>query len=268
MPQIILDNQVIKYIETGIGEPIIFIHGVGMDHTMWNDQMNFLASQYRIIAYDMIGHGESAKPKGDYKLINFVEQLRVLMDGLEIEKAHVIGFSMGGMVAQLFGVVYPKRVRSLCIMSAVANRTTEQQKAVLDRVKQVESYGHVTTIDAALARWFNESYYNEHSEIITTIRDRLATNDPTSYLKAYKVFATADQEIWEKLEQIDSPTLIITGEEDIGSSPEMSRQMHKKIKGSELIIVPSIRHMLPIEGKDIVNQILHTFVTKHSHSTS
>jgi pimeloyl-ACP methyl ester carboxylesterase len=265
MPNAILGNQVINYIEKGIGEPIILIHGVGLDHTMWNYQIDSLANNYRIIAYDMIGHGESAKPKENYKLINFVEQLSVLMDGLEIDKTHIIGFSMGGMVAQLFGILNPERVKSLCFMSAVANRTIQQQQAVLDRVKQVECYGHLTTIDAAISRWFNESYYDEHPEIINSIKHRLSTNDPAAYLKAYTVFATADQELWGKLDQISSPTLIMTGEKDIGSSPEMAHQMHTRIKNSELVIVPSIRHMLPIEGEEIVNQILHTFLRKHSN---
>jgi pimeloyl-ACP methyl ester carboxylesterase len=149
-------------------------------------------------------------------------------------------------------------------MSAVANRTKAQQEAVLARVKQVEQNGHFTTIDAAILRWFNEDYMQSNSEVIQEITHKLKGNDPIAYLKAYTVFATADQELWGKLEQISQPTLIMTGEADVGSSPEMATQMHKKIKGSELMIVPSMRHMLPIEGADIVNKVLHSFIKKHS----
>jgi pimeloyl-ACP methyl ester carboxylesterase len=265
MPKVKLGNQVINYIEKGQGDPIFLIHGVGMDHTMWHNQIDFLSISYRVIAFDMIGHGESAKPEQNYYLKDFVEQLYTLMNLLEIDQAHIIGFSMGGMVAQLFGILYPGKCKSLCFMSAVANRTKEQQQAVLNRVGQVEREGHLATIDAAIKRWFNESYYNQNPEIIKTVKTRLEKNDPKSYLKAYTVFATADQELWGKLDQISSPTLIITGENDIGSSPEMAEQLHEKIKSSEIIIVPSIRHMLPIEGKEVVNETLHTFISKHSN---
>jgi pimeloyl-ACP methyl ester carboxylesterase len=264
MPNVTSGEQTINFIEKGIGEPVILIHGVGLDHTMWKYQIDILSQHYRMIAYDMLCHGESEKNNGDYKLIHFAEQLRNLLDGLNISKAHIIGFSMGGMVAQLFGVLYPDRVQSLCFMSAVANRTKAQQEAVLARVKQVEQEGHLATIDAAISRWFNEDYMQCNLEVIQQLKNKLMENDPTAYLKAYIVFATADQELWGKLEQISQPTLIMTGEADVGSSPDMATQMHKKIKGSELMIVPSIRHMLPIEGAGIVNKVLHSFFKKHS----
>jgi proline-specific peptidase len=265
MPKVQLGNQVINYVEKGFGDPIFLLHGVGMDHTMWHNQIDFLSISHRVIAFDMIGHGESAKPEKSYCLKDFVQQLYTLMNHLEIDQAHIVGFSMGGMVAQLFGIIYPEKCKSLCFMSAVANRTKEQQQTVINRVRQVEREGHLATINAAISRWFNDSFYHQHPEIIKSVKNRLETNDPKSYLKAYTVFATADQELWEKLDQISCPTLIITGENDIGSSPEMAQQMKGKIKSSELIIVPSIRHMLPIEGKEAVNKALQTFVSKHSN---
>ncbi|WP_227938337.1 alpha/beta fold hydrolase [Alkalihalobacillus deserti] len=263
MPKVRFGDQTINFVEKGIGEPVILLHGVGLDHTMWKQQIDYLSMNHRVIAYDMLCHGESEKTSEHYELIHFVDQLLMLLDGLTITKAHLIGFSMGGMVAQLFGVLHPDRVQSLCFMSAVANRTKAQQEAVLNRVKQVEQEGHLVTIDEAISRWFNEHYMKSNPEIIQSIKNKLKENDPLAYLKAYTVFANADQELWGKLEQINQPTLIMTGEADVGSSPVMATQMHERIKGSELVIIPSIRHMLPIEGADIVNQVLDSFIKKH-----
>ncbi|SDJ10214.1 alpha/beta fold hydrolase [Alteribacillus bidgolensis] len=264
MPVPTLNNGKTHWKEIGKGDPVIFIHGVGMDHTMWEEQSDYMSSYYRVIVYDMIGHGLSEKPDKEYELIDFVNQLRDLMEHLSIEKAHIIGFSMGGLVAQLFGIQYPNKAKTLTFMNTVANRTEKQQKAVWSRVKQVEQEGHQATIYVAITRWFNESYRQKHPHMIEKVRKRLENNDPISYLRAYKVFATADQEVWPQLSKITIPTLIMTGEEDVGSTQQMAEEMHEKCAQSELIVVPEYKHMLPIEGRKSVNKALHTFIERHS----
>ncbi|WP_158738476.1 alpha/beta fold hydrolase [Alteribacillus sp. YIM 98480] len=264
MPVQVLNSIKTNWKETGKGEPVIFLHGVGMDHTMWEEQSDYLSSYYRVIVYDMLGHGLSEKPCKEYKLIDFVNQLRELMEHLSINKAHIIGFSMGGLVAQLFGIHCPDKAKTLTFMNTVANRTKEQQQAVWSRVKQVEQKGHQAPIYAAITRWFNESYRQNHPEVIEKVRQRLENNDPFSYLKAYKVFATADQELWPLLSKITIPALIMTGKEDVGSTPQMAEEMHEKLAKSELIIVPEYKHMLPIEGSETVNKALHTFIQRNS----
>lgn len=266
MPYAEYDQGSIRYEEKGNGEPLILIHGVGLDHTMWIQQLENLSESFRIIVYDMVGHGGSEHPPGPYFLSQFVEQLAVLMNHLNIEKTHLVGFSMGGMVAQAFALKYKEKLKTLTIMNAVANRTQEQRKAILTRVEEVEKTGPLATIEPAIQRWFNPDFLNMQEETVSRIRKRLQTNDPNSYLAAYTLFATADAELWSKLHQIDLPTLIITGEHDFGSNPEMARQMHEKIVHSELIIVPNMKHMLPVEGYKIVNEVIRMFIDKQTVS--
>ncbi|GIN20357.1 alpha/beta fold hydrolase [Siminovitchia fordii] len=256
----------IFYEEKGEGEPIVFIHGVGLDHTMWHGQLDELAKYYRVIVYDMIGHGRSEQLPGPYSLSQFVEQLSILLDYLNIKECHLVGFSMGGMVAQSFAIKNKTKLKTLTIMSAVANRTDEQRSAILKRVNEVKTNGAASTIEPAIQRWFNHGFLGANEEAVNEIRTRLQKNNSASYLAAYTLFATADKELWPQLDQIDVPTLIVTGEYDVGSTPDMSRQMHEKIKGSELRIVPDMRHMLPMEGAEIINEMILSFIKKSSSS--
>ncbi|MDQ6600947.1 alpha/beta fold hydrolase [Bacillus salipaludis] len=266
MPIAVYKQGKIFYEEKGSGEPLIFIHGVGLDHTMWNQQINSLSDSFRVIVYDMVGHGGSEHPPGPYSLSQYVEQLSGLMDYLQIDKTHLVGFSMGGMVAQAFALTYKNKLKTVTIMNAVANRTYEQRKGILARVEEVRENGPLSTIEPAIKRWFNPTFLQSRGEVVNQVRNRLQTNQPASYLAAYTLFATADAELWPKLQNIETPAFIITAENDIGSNPEMARMMHERIKGSDIKIIPDMKHMLPVEGADIINQELRLFIGKQTIS--
>ena len=251
------------YTESGQGAPVILIHGVGLDGAIWEQQVAALSQTYRVICYDMIGHGQSACPPGPYSLGLFVDQLDALFSELNLQQAHVVGFSMGGLVAQGFAVRHPEKVSTLTIVSSVAKRSEEQRKGVLARVKEVEQHGHLATIDAAIQRWFSPLYRAEHPEVIARIRRRLETNHPEAYLAAYRVFATSDDELYDQLPLISCPTQILTGALDQGSTPEMAQLMGKQIAQAEVIVLPEIRHMLPIEAAETLNQILIAALEKY-----
>lgn len=259
-----LRDKQTQYVSYGEGEPVIFIHGVGLDHTMWQYQLDYFPSFFRVYAYDMVGHGASKMPSKDfYELKDFVIQLKNFMEVTHIEKAHIVGFSMGGMVAQAFSITYPEKVQTLTISNAVAMRNEEERKHVLNRVELVEKDGKNSTIGAAIERWFSQDFMKKNPDIIMKIRKRLEENNERAYLNAYRVFATADKELWDKLNQIQVPVFIITGELDRGSNPRMAEQMERKIPSAELFIAPGIRHMLPVEGARIFNEYVSEFLSQH-----
>lgn len=264
MKQSLICGQSTYYMEEGQGVPIIFIHGVGLDLNIWSEQVKALSSKYRVICYDMMGHGKSACPLGPYNLEHFVKQLDDLFAYLNLSEAHLIGFSMGGLVAQSYTLSNPHKVSSLTIMSSVSKRSKEQREGILARVEQVEKQGHKATIEAAIQRWFSKPFVENHTETVKQIQKCLENNHPDAYLSAYRVFATADEELYEKLERIKCPTLIITGELDQGSTPEMAELMAKVIPHSEVVIFPGIKHMLPIEAAESLNQLLLSRLSKYS----
>lgn len=247
----------------GSGEPLILIHGVGDSHMMWKAQMNYFSNYFKTYSYDTIGHGFSEKPNSDsYTLEDYTRQLSQFMDERKIKKANIIGFSMGGMIAQAFSLSHPDRVIKMIITNAVANRTDKERRKVLNRADVVESEGRLAVYNKSLERWYSPGFLKENPSLITEYKKNVEKSDEKSYLKAYRLFATADKKLWGQLNKINLPTLIITGENDIGSTPQMARDMNEKIPNSKLVIVPDVKHQLPIEMPNTFNKHVHEFLNQ------
>ncbi|MSP87982.1 MAG: alpha/beta fold hydrolase [Alphaproteobacteria bacterium] len=219
-----------------------------------------MARHWTVVRYDMLGHGGSTNPPGQRSLRDFVEQIIRLLDYLGFPRAAIVGFSMGGMIAQAVAVNHPDRVERLGILNAVYARTPEQRAAVLERLRQVEVSGPAANVDIALKRWFTPAFAAAHPATIEAVRRQVVTNDHLGYLNAYRVFATADADLIEPLRTIRCPTLVATGELDPNSTPDMAHRMAATIPGAHAVILPGLPHMVPIEGAAAVNNLLHEFM--------
>lgn len=249
-----------SYLATGQGQPVVLIHGVGLNKEMWGGQVVGLATQYRVIAYDMLGHGDSPRPEPGTGLLGYADQLRELLDHLGLTQVTVIGFSMGGLVARAFALHYPQYLQGLVVLNSVFNRTPEQRAGVIARTAQAAQHGPDANAEAALSRWFSREYQAANPAQIAAIRQTLASNDPQGYLTTYELFATQDMYRADDLGNIRVPTLIATGELDPGSTPEMAEQLAQRIPGARAAVLAEQRHMMPVESPRLVNQLLLDFL--------
>ncbi|MEX5549479.1 alpha/beta fold hydrolase [Pseudomonas pergaminensis] len=254
-----------SYLATGQGQPVVLIHGVGLNKEMWGGQVVGLAPHYRVITYDMLGHGASPRPENGTPLLGYADQLLELLDHLQLLQATVIGFSMGGLVARAFALHYPERLKSLVVLNSVFNRSPEQRAGVIARTAQAAEHGPDANAEAALSRWFSREYQAANPAQIAALRQTLAGNDPQGYLTTYELFATQDMYRADELGNIKSPTLVATGELDPGSTPQMARQLADQIPGATVAILAEQRHMMPVESPRLVNQLLLDFLeTAHA----
>ncbi len=249
----------------GTGPPLVLIHGVGLDLDMWDAQAAALAPRYRVVRYDMIGHGGTpaqvgASGPGRLKLGDFVDQLDELLRSLDFSRIGLIGFSMGALVAQAFAIAQPSRVSRLAIVNGVYDRDPAQRAAVLSRWREAAEQGPEALIDAALARWFSPGFAARNPAVLAAIRRRLEGNDRDGFLAAYRVFAEADAALAGRLGAIPCPVLVMTGTDDPGSTPEMARAMAAVLPKARLEIVPGARHMMPLEAAAAVNAALGAFL--------
>lgn len=249
----------ITYDLAGAGPPLVLIHGVGSSMASWDLVLERLRGDFSILRYDILGHGDSEKPDGPYVLDDYVSELLALVDANDIDRANIVGFSFGGMIAQAFAIAHPERVATAAFISAVAARTPEQRAAVIERADQLASGGAERTVSAALERWFTPEFRATHADLIEQQAARVKANDPRGYALAYRVFAESDLD--QELRQIQAPTLIVTGEQDVGSTAQMARVMHDRIAGSRLEILPRLRHSLLIETPDVIADLLRGFLT-------
>ncbi|WP_137885745.1 alpha/beta fold hydrolase [Pseudomonas sp. 2FE] len=251
-----------SYLATGQGQPVVLIHGVGLNKEMWGGQIVGLAPHFRVIAYDMLGHGTSPRPAQGTELVGYAEQLLELLDHLGLAQAVVVGFSMGGLVARAFALHYPTRLNGLAILNSVFNRSPEQRAGVIERTSQAAEHGPDANAEAALSRWFSREYQAANPAQIAAIRQTLASNDPLGYLTTYELFATQDMYRADDLGSIQVATLVATGELDPGSTPEMARQLAERIPAAQVVVLEEQRHMMPVESPRLVNQMLLDFLNR------
>lgn len=249
-----------SYLATGQGQPVVLIHGVGLNKEMWGGQVVGLATNYRVITYDMLGHGASPRPAAGTPLLGYADQLLELLDHLQLPQATVIGFSMGGLVARAFALHYPERLHGLVVLNSVFNRSAEQRAGVIARTAQAAEHGPNANAEAALSRWFSREYQAANPAQIAALRETLAGNDPQGYLTTYELFATQDMYRADDLKGLRAPTLVATGELDPGSTPEMARQLADRIPGATVAVLAEQRHMMPVESPRLVNQLLLGFL--------
>ncbi|MFS2156796.1 alpha/beta fold hydrolase [Pseudomonas sp. Pseusp122] len=250
------------YQVSGQGQPVVLIHGVGLNKEMWGGQVVGLADQYQVIVYDMLGHGASPRPPANVDLKGYAEQLLELLDHLQLQKVTVIGFSMGGLIARAFALHFPQRLDALVVLNSVFNRSEQQRAGVIERTAQAAEHGPDANAEAALARWFSLEYQGANPAQIKALRQTLADNDPQGYLTTYSLFATQDMYRAEDLGSLKVPTLIATGELDPGSTAQMARQLAQKIPGAEVVVLEQQRHMMPMESPRLVNRMLLEFLDR------
>jgi (E)-2-((N-methylformamido)methylene)succinate hydrolase len=237
--------------------PVVLIHGVGLDHTMWLPVMSMLPNR-RTIAYDMIGHGSAAAPPGPYTLAMFVDQLSGIVDAVGGD-VDVVGFSMGALVAQGFALS-PRgdQVRRMVLLNGVYNRTAAERDAVLVRVSEVRAGGYAASIEPALGRWFTST---ADPTVVEGVRRRLLANDVDAYAAAYEVFATADPGLAGRVGEISTPTLVATGADDQRSTPAMARALAASLPHGQARILADLRHLSPLEAPRLVAAMIDEFCT-------
>ena len=234
--------------------PIVLIHGVGLNHKIWESQMNSFNNT--ILAYDILGHGNTPLTKSQISFDDFSLQLLHLIDELKFEKIHLVGFSIGSLIARNFASNCSNRLQSLILLCSVFKRSEEQQQTVNDRFELSKKNGSLSK--QALKRWFTDNYINNNPNIYKKICSMLGENDMENFLKVYDLFVKHQDN--EKFENIKTKTLIMTGENDVGSTPEMSKNLSKKIANSKVTIVSNGKHLCSIECADDVNNAIREHI--------
>lgn len=245
------------------GAPVVvLVHGLGLNREVWHWMVPVLAQRFRVLTYDLTGHGQSAPPDDKPVLADLSRQLARLIDHLSIERAAVVGFSLGGMVARRFAQDFPERARALVILHSPHRRTAEAQAAILARVEQARLAGPTATVEAALLRWYSDACRATRPDLMDLTRSWVVANDPKIYHLLYAVLADGIEEIVAPVPPITCPALVLTASEDHGNGPEMSASIAAEIKDAQLMILEGLRHMALVENPEAVNGPVMAFLTE------
>jgi (E)-2-((N-methylformamido)methylene)succinate hydrolase len=237
---------------------MVLLHGVGLDRTVWEPVTALLPDDVEVLALDLPGHGRQRPAPDGVTLADLAGEVA----GSVPPGSHLVGFSLGALVAQHLARHRPDLVATLTSVSSVCRRTEEERAAVLGRLAAAAA-DFPASVAASLQRWYAGT--DVDPELVRRTEATLLANDVPSYLNCYRVFATADAEIAPELPRITVPSLAVTGEHDPGSTPEMTHRLAEAIPDCRAVVVPGARHMLPVERPQDLVTCLTTFIGERAH---
>jgi len=265
MPKVCVGDIEMYYVEAGSGEPLVLIMGLGGDHLAWAFQVPAFAATHRVIAFDNRGVGQTGAPDVPYTTRMMAEDTRGLLDRLGIARAHVLGVSMGGMIAQELALAHPERVRSLQLHNTLA-RTDAYTRACAAAWVEVREALPFDAALRAIALWlFAPSTYNERPDFVETIvQGALANPYPQSLTGLSRQReAVGSHDTVVRLHAIRCPTLVTAAEDDILIRPRLSRDLAAAIPGAEFASIPDAGHVPFWEQADRFNRLCLDFLAKH-----
>lgn len=260
--EIEINNTIFHYTDNGPKntKAIIFIHGFPFNKTMWNDQVELLRDCYRVITYDVRGHGNSGSGTEKFSLELFVKDLIIFMDALAIEKAILCGLSMGGYIALNAMVNFPNRFESiiLCDTSCYADSVEikEKRMKVIDSIREkgVEFYANEN-----IKNLFAEDSYTSRKDEVNAIKDMITSTSVSTLINTLNALKERN-ETCSKLSEIKVPVLIMVGVEDKLTPVSAAQFMHDQIHQSELHILDHAGHLSNLENPEAFNYILNKFI--------
>jgi 3-oxoadipate enol-lactonase len=261
------NGQTLYWESYGEGEPFILIMGIGYDSTLWGlHQVPFFSKHFKTIVFDNRDAGRSSKATKSYSIRDMADDLAGLMNGLDIERTHLLGLSMGGMIAQEFALSYPEKLEKLVLTgTGAANaRSMFDPISIWSYVKTQDTDGLMFAAQQFI--WlFSESFNRNHEAVNQTLQ-MLASNPNPVSAEAYQRQAEAyvKHDTLDRLNQVSAPTIVIAGEQDRLTPPWICKEVADTIPNAKykLITGEGSSHVLPLERPDDFNQAVLSFLQK------
>jgi 3-oxoadipate enol-lactonase len=253
-----LDGNAIRLHRLGSGPPLVLLHCLGGDHRLWRIAAEGLAQEFTLLTYDLPGHGEAPVPRGAYAIADLSAQLGAALERAGIERAHVAGLSLGGLVAQHFAATQPGRVDRLILIDTTPSATEELSRGWRERAAAARARGIAPFIAALLRLWFNDAFIAADPPAVRYAREALARSPGEGYALACEALAAAD--LATLTPQIGAPTLVVCGEQDMATFRSAARWLVDNIQGARGAWLTQARHCSVLEQPEAFRGVLRAFL--------
>ncbi|MDR6407974.1 alpha/beta fold hydrolase [Paraburkholderia sp. 22099] len=243
----------------GGGPWLTFIHQLGGDLSVWDQLAGYFRDDYTVLRYDLRGHGETAVSSEPFTIADLSRDLAALLDALDAPRTHLVGMSMGGMVAQQFALDYPSRVDTLTIADSTGGTPPEGRALFDQRAAAARQDGMAPLVSATLSRWLTPGFQAAHPEAVEQISEVLSHTLPEGYAKACE--ALRDFDVRSKLGAIRCPTLTVAGRHDTGTPPAATQAVADAIEGAQFELLDAA-HLAPVEQAHRFAALLETFLER------
>ena len=281
MPDLLADVNGIKlcYDIHGIGYPVILLHGFSDRKEHWRAQIGALSEHLKVIRVDNRGAGKSDRPDGEYSMEVYASDVAGLMEYLEIGKAHIIGHSMGGMIAQNFAILYPNKVNKLILLNTfpgvkppgepLEDFITMQRKSAITGQEAILKDPNTAFVGGAKSS-YSRKFWKLMKEnpkkkfhgiwSVEDLIDEKIKYGPTAIDLRNQIHAISTHNTYERLHEVKSEVLIISAEKDKSCPKFMGEKMHELIPNSKFIIIEGAAHQSILEKAPKVNQVIMDFL--------
>jgi 3-oxoadipate enol-lactonase len=250
----------INYVIEGEGPVVTMSHSLGCNLSMWDEQARALRERYRVLRFDTRGHGQTSAPPGPYTLDHLAGDLHGLLNGLGIERTHLVGLSMGGMIGQVFALAHPAMVESLVLCDTTSRYPAGAVQTWEERIRTVGARGMTPMVEPTLERWFTAPFRARHPDLVERVATMIRQTPPQGYIGCCHALPKID--VTDRLRELHCPALVVVGEEDPGTPVEMAREIHAALPGAELAILRSASHLSNLEQPQEFNRVLERFLDK------
>jgi 3-oxoadipate enol-lactonase len=262
----------LRYVEHGVGGagPVVLLHGFPLTGAMWDDLVPALADCYHVIVPDLRGHGASEAPEGPYETADHAADVVALLDTLGIEKAAVVGLSMGGYIAIQLMDRAPERLVAVVLADTMGRGDGEERRqARAAQAEGIRTQGLDAFADLVLPRMFAPSVFAERPALVERFRRTIAGQRPHAVIAALQGLASRPEMLdVDALTNVDLPTLVLVGSEDAATTPDDSRELASAIRGSELVILQGAGHMSCWEDPVAFNAAVRRFLDRTVGATA
>jgi pimeloyl-ACP methyl ester carboxylesterase len=262
MPVCQLSEVALFYVDKGQGEPLVFLNGLSGDHLYWMGQLRAFGKKYHCLALDNRDVGRTAAPARAYTTADLAADVAGLLGRLDLPPAHVVGLSMGGMIAQELALAAPVRVRSLVLVNTLA-RADAWFRGTLGAFERIRRQVDDTPafFDAILPWWVGWRYFEE-PERVSWLRWLLRQTPHPQPLDGFlrQLEATASHDALERVHRIACPVLVVAGEDDTVCPPRYAAQLKERLPQAQSVVVSGVGHALPFEDPARFTAVVREFL--------
>ena len=247
-----------EYVTAGSGPWLVLAHCLGGSREVWRGQLDAFALHRHVLAYDARGHGGSGCPPGEYDVPALADDLVRLMDELGIERASLVGLSMGGMMAQHLAAGHGDRLDKLVLADTTSHYEGEAVGMWQQRAATARAQGLEPLADPTMERWFTPAFHQAAPDEVRRIRDVFTSNSAEGYALAAGALSRFD--VRPQLARIAAPTLVICGDQDSACPPELGRQIAAAVPNGRFELLPAASHASCVEQPEAFNRLVLDFL--------
>lgn len=261
MASVRVNDITLNVLDEGAGAPVLLVHGFPLDHTMWLAQIHDLAKDYRVIAPDLQGFGNSDVVADSVTMEQFADDLDALLTVLDVQQPVTLcGLSMGGYIAWQFARKFPQRLRSLILCDTRADADSAEGIEARNKLARlVQEKGSTVAANALLPKLFAPQTAQDNPAVIESTQQVILGTTPRGIAAGLSGMAQRP-DVTDWLPSIAVPTLVLVGEHDLISPPETMHAIAERIPGSVYHVVPNAGHMAPLENPENVNAAIRQFL--------